>query len=97
VEKSVAGAPIDPNAVYSLGSNPAESARLQRQADELDRQYRFARTDCSPVWSKRYRPGLRTAGCVDLLAAGVAPGGRVVGLDADPAHTADDAEAPFLA
>ncbi|MGO9511411.1 MAG: hypothetical protein ACLPXZ_30270, partial [Mycobacterium sp.] len=26
---------IDPNAVYSLGSNVPESRRLQRQADEL--------------------------------------------------------------
>ena len=26
----------DPNAVYALGSSPGESARLQRQADELD-------------------------------------------------------------
>ena len=25
----------DPGAVYALGSNPGESARLQRQADEL--------------------------------------------------------------
>ena len=25
----------DPNAVYALGQNPEESARLQRQADEL--------------------------------------------------------------
>jgi len=27
----------DANAVYALGSSPAESARLQRQADELVR------------------------------------------------------------
>jgi hypothetical protein len=25
----------DPNAVYALGSSPGESARLQRQAEEL--------------------------------------------------------------
>ena len=25
----------DPNAIYSLGHNPSESGRLQRQADEL--------------------------------------------------------------
>jgi ubiquinone/menaquinone biosynthesis C-methylase UbiE len=31
-------------------------------------------------------------GIFDLLAARVSPGGRVVGLDADPAHTARAAE-----
>jgi SAM-dependent methyltransferase len=79
----------DPNAIYALGSSPGESARLQRQADELA-------ADSAALLDKvRLRPGQSAIdlgcgprGILDLLAERVSPGGRVVGLDADPAHTA---------
>ena len=79
----------DPNVVYALGSSPGESARLQRQADELA-------ADSAALLDKvRLRPGQSAIdlgcgprGVLDLLAERVSPGGRVVGLDADPVHTA---------
>ena len=83
------GAGEDANAVYALGSSAGESARLQRQADELA-------PDSAALLD---RVGLRAGqaaidlgcgprGILDLLAARVSPGGQVVGLDADPVHTA---------
>lgn len=77
----------DPNAVYALGSSSAESARLQRQADELA-PYSIELLD---------RVGLRPGdsaidvgcgprGVLELLSERVSPGGRVIGLDADPRH-----------
>src|SRR5579862_3248895 len=79
----------DPNAIYALGSSPGESARLQRQADEL------AAHSAALLDKVRLRPGQGAIdlgcgprGILDLLAERVSPGGRVVGLDADPAHTA---------
>jgi SAM-dependent methyltransferase len=79
----------DANATYALGSSPGESARLQRQADELA-------ADSAALLDKvRLRPGQSAIdlgcgprGVLDLLAERVSPGGRVVGLDADPVHTA---------
>ena len=70
-------------AVYALGSSHGESARLQRQADEL----------AADSAALRDRVGLRTGnsaidlgcgprGILDLLAGRVSPGGRVVGLEA---------------
>jgi SAM-dependent methyltransferase len=83
----------DANAVYALGSSPGESARLQRQADEL------AADSASLLDKLNLRPGQSAIdlgcgprGILDLLAERVSPGGRVVGLDADPAHTAMAAE-----
>jgi SAM-dependent methyltransferase len=84
---------LDASAVYALGSSEGETARLQRQADELTPDSR-ALLD---------RAGLRAGnsvidlgcgprGIVDLLAEQVSPGGRVVGLDANPALTAMAAE-----
>lgn len=88
---SAGGAAVsqDANAVYTLGSSQAESVRLLRQADELT------------PWSQMLldRAGLRPGqdavdlgcgprGVLELLAVRVAPGGRVVGVDADPAHVA---------
>jgi ubiquinone/menaquinone biosynthesis C-methylase UbiE len=79
----------DANAVYPLGRNAAESARLQRQADEL------APDSAALLTRVGVRPGQRAIdlgcgprGILDLLADRVSPGGWVVGLDADPAHTA---------
>src|SRR6516225_62404 len=83
----------DPNVVYALGSSPGESARLQRQADEL------AGDSAALLDRVGLRPGHRVIdlgcgprGILDMLAERVAPAGRVVGLDADPAHTAMAAE-----
>jgi SAM-dependent methyltransferase len=79
----------DATDVYALGSNPKESARLQRQSDEL-------RPESIALLSRiSLRPGQSAidlgcgpSGILDLLSAAVSPGGRVVGVDADPAHVA---------
>jgi SAM-dependent methyltransferase len=83
----------DPNIVYSLGSSPGESARLRRQADELaaDSAYLLDRVGLRPGQAA-IDLGCGPRGVLDLLAERVAPAGRVVGLDADPAHTAMAAE-----
>jgi SAM-dependent methyltransferase len=74
--------------VYALGSNPAESVRLQRQSDELRPQSAelLGRIGLAPGQSA-IDLGCGPSGILDLLSAAVFPGGRVVGLDADPAHT----------
>jgi ubiquinone/menaquinone biosynthesis C-methylase UbiE len=79
----------DPNAVYALGSSPGESARLHRQADELaaDSRDLLDRVGLRPGHSV-IDLGCGPRGILDMLAGRVAPAGRVVGLDADPAHTA---------
>jgi len=79
----------DPNAVYALGSSPGESARLHRQADELaaDSRDLLDRVGLCPGHSV-IDLGCGPRGILDMLAGRVAPAGRVVGLDADPAHTA---------
>jgi ubiquinone/menaquinone biosynthesis C-methylase UbiE len=75
--------------VYSLGRNPAESERLRRQADELHAASAalLDRTGLRPGQAA-IDLGCGPRGIIDLLAERVAPGGRVVGLDADPGHTA---------
>jgi SAM-dependent methyltransferase len=79
----------DANAVYPLGSSAGESARLQRQADELapDSAALLDRVGLRPGQSA-IDLGCGPRGILDLLAGRTSPGGRVVGLDADPAHTA---------
>jgi SAM-dependent methyltransferase len=80
---------LDATAVYTLGSSEGETSRLQRQAEELT-------PDSRPLLDRAgLRPGhsVIDLGCgprgiLDLLAERVSPGGRVVGVDADPAHTA---------
>jgi ubiquinone/menaquinone biosynthesis C-methylase UbiE len=75
--------------VYALGRDPAESARLQRQSEEL-------RPDSAALLDRvGIRPGQVAAdlgcgpsGIIELLAGRVSPGGRVVGVDADPVHVA---------
>jgi ubiquinone/menaquinone biosynthesis C-methylase UbiE len=86
-------ASIDPNAVYALGSSSAESARLQRQADELapDSSALLDRVGLHPGDSA-IDLGCGPRGIVELLDERVSPGGRVVGLDGDPAHVAMAAE-----
>jgi SAM-dependent methyltransferase len=83
----------DPNVVYALGSSPDESARLQRQADELaaDSVALLDRVGVRPGQSV-IDLGCGPRGILDTLAERVAPEGRVVGLDADPVHTALAAE-----
>jgi ubiquinone/menaquinone biosynthesis C-methylase UbiE len=77
----------DPNAVYALGSSEGESARLRRQADEL------APESAALLDRMGLRPGdsVIDVGCgprgvIELMAERVLPGGRVVGLDSEPAH-----------
>ncbi len=79
----------DATGVYALGSSRGESARLQRQADELaaDSAALLDRVGLRPGQSA-IDLGCGPRGIVDLLAGRVSPGGRVVGLDADAAHTA---------
>jgi ubiquinone/menaquinone biosynthesis C-methylase UbiE len=83
----------DPNVVYALGSSQGESARLQRQADELalDSRDLLDRVGLRPGQAV-IDLGCGPRGILDLLAERVAPAGRVIGLDADPAHTAMAAE-----
>jgi ubiquinone/menaquinone biosynthesis C-methylase UbiE len=78
----------DANAVYPLGSSAGESARLQRQADELaaDSAALLDRVGLRPGQSA-IDLGCGPRGILDLLADRTSPGGRVVGLDANPAHT----------
>ena len=84
-----AGGGPEVTAVYPLGSSAGESARLQRQADELapDSAALLDRVGLRPGQSA-IDLGCGPRGILDLLAGRVAPGGRVVGVDADPAHTA---------
>lgn len=83
--------PTAPHAtdVYALGSNPDESARLRRQSDELRPQTAelLDRIGLLPGQSA-IDLGCGPSGILDLLSAAVSPGGRVVGLDADPVHAA---------
>ena len=76
-------------AVYALGSDPAESARLQRQSEELRPQSvaLLDRIGLKPGQSA-IDLGCGPRGILDLLSAAVSPGGSVTGLDADPAHIA---------
>jgi ubiquinone/menaquinone biosynthesis C-methylase UbiE len=75
--------------LYALGRNPDESARLRRQSDELRPQ------TADLLDHIRLEPGQSAidlgcgpSGILDQLTAAVSPGGYVVGLDSDPAHTA---------
>src|ERR1700752_1212636 len=79
----------DANAVYSLGSSEGETARLQRQAGELapDSRALLDRIGLRPG-ERAIDLGCGPRGLLGLLAERVAPGGAVVGLAADPAHTA---------
>ena len=77
----------DATDVYALGSNPTESARLQRQSDELRPQSiaLLRRLGLGPGQSA-IDLGCGPSGILDLLSDAVSPGGRVVGLD-DPRLT----------
>ena len=75
--------------VYALGRDAAESARLQRQPGELrpDSEALLDRGGLRPG-QDAIDLGCGPRGILDLLAERVAPGGRVVGLDADSRHIA---------
>jgi SAM-dependent methyltransferase len=75
------GAGEDPTAVYALGSSAGESARLQRQANELapDSVALLDRVGLR-AGQAAIDLGCGPRGILDLLAARVSPGG--------PAHTA---------
>jgi SAM-dependent methyltransferase len=83
----------DATAGYALGSSPGESARLQRQAEELaaDSTALLDRVGLRPGQSA-IDLGCGPRGILDLLAGRVTPAGRVVGLDADPVLAAMAAE-----
>ena len=80
---------LDANAVYPLDNSEGETSRLERQADELmpDSRALLDRTGLRPGNSV-IDLGCGPRGILDLLAERVSPGGRVVGVDSDPAHTA---------
>ncbi len=76
-------------AVYALGSDPAESAPLRRQSDEL-RAFSaelLDRVGLEPGQSA-IDLGCGPSGIIELLSGRVSPSGHVVGVDADPAHVA---------
>ncbi len=79
----------DPAQVYALGADQEEAARLRRQSDELrpEAEALLARIGLRPGGTA-LDLGCGPSGILGLLSAAVAPGGRVVGLDADPAHVA---------
>src|SRR6516162_4649633 len=74
-------------AVYALGSNPAETARLRRQSDEL-RPYSAELLDRVDLrrGQSAIDLGCGPSGIIQLLCKRVSPDGRVVGVDADPVH-----------
>jgi trans-aconitate methyltransferase len=75
--------------LYALGRDPGETARLQRQSEELrpDSAALLDRVGLGPGQAA-IDLGCGPRGILDLLAERVSPNGRVVGLDADPAHVA---------
>jgi ubiquinone/menaquinone biosynthesis C-methylase UbiE len=79
----------EPTAVYALGRDQGESARLQRQSDEL-RAESMALLDRVGVGPGQdvLDLGCGPRGSIELLRERVTATGRVVGLDADPAHVA---------
>ena len=84
-----AAAEPDPNALYALGSSGSESARLQRQADELapESNALLDRVGLRPG-DRALDLGCGPRGVIELLVERVSPGGQVVGADADPVHLA---------
>jgi SAM-dependent methyltransferase len=84
--------PAWPDAIeaYTLGRNPAETARLrssQPEALQPESSTLLDRIGLKPGHSA-IDLGCGPCGILDLLCAAVLPGGRVVGLDADSTHAA---------
>jgi SAM-dependent methyltransferase len=84
-----AGRGPDASTVYALGASQGESDRLVRQPDELAAYTAvlLERVGLRPGHSA-IDVGCGPRGILDLLAQRVLPGGRVAGLDANPAHAA---------
>jgi SAM-dependent methyltransferase len=80
----------DAAGVYALGADTDETARLQRQSDELRPEARALLTRLGELGLRPGQAALDLGcgprGILDLLVDAVGPDGRVVGLDADPAH-----------
>jgi SAM-dependent methyltransferase len=74
---------------YTLGTNPAERARLQGQADDLA-AHTLALLDHVdlPVGGRALELGCGPAGSIAVLADRVGPSGSVTAVDIDPAHVA---------
>jgi len=75
--------------VYALGRDAAETDRLKQQALEL-RDHAVALLDHVGLTrgASAIDLGCGPLGILDLLAERVGPGGRVLGMDSDPAHVA---------
>jgi SAM-dependent methyltransferase len=73
--------------VYTLGTNPAERARLQGQADDLA-AHTLTLLDHAelPVGGRALELGCGPAGSIALLAERVGPSGSVTAIDIDPTH-----------
>ncbi len=88
-----AGVGLDPQQIYALGADAGEQARLIRQSGELrpEAEALLAGIGLRPG-DAALDLGCGPRGILRLLAAAVSPGGRVVGLDANPAHVAAAAQ-----
>jgi SAM-dependent methyltransferase len=76
-------------AAYTLGTNPDERARLQRQSDDLAAHTLtlLEHADVAPG-GRVLELGCGPAGSIELLAERVGPRGTVTAVDVDPAHVA---------
>ena len=94
-ESMTAAATPSATGVYALGRDPGESARLQRQSQELrpDSAALLDRVGLGPG-QDAIDLGCGPCGILDLLAERVAHGGRVAGLDANPVHVAMPGSSP---
>jgi SAM-dependent methyltransferase len=82
-----AGAPSA--SVYTLGTNPAERARLLRQSHDLEaHSLTLLRRINPPSGGRALDLGCGPAGTIELLAECVGPSGSVTAVDIDPAHVA---------
>jgi ubiquinone/menaquinone biosynthesis C-methylase UbiE len=84
-----AGAAAQPHAtaIYALGRDREDSARLRQQSAEM-RPYSARLLDRTGLTrgQRAIDVGCGPSGIIDLLAEKVTPGGQVTGLDADPVH-----------
>lgn len=76
-------------AIYTLGTNAAEQARLRQQAEDLQ-PYSRAILDHVGLQpgSVAIDLGCGPRGILELLSERVGPNGRVVGVDMNPEHVA---------
>jgi SAM-dependent methyltransferase len=74
---------------YTLGSNPAERARLRRQSEELSEHSAtlIDRVGVKQGW-KALDMGCGPSGTLELLSERVGPAGQVTGLDFNAVHVA---------